>query len=259
MGTSTRTIYNANQPPTVITTGGTVRPTTIRPATVRALEAQSQGLERSTQQRQQNQQQAQATAFYRGQGNYSTLGAEGGYRPRGTATSGGVAIGQAVPANGGIVGGMPAGNEGNPAALAQTTERLANVAQERGPQIGEGNPNDLNTSPRYPQDHYYDSVTGNLWQWQAATETDPGVWIVLCGVTEALPVVWDSPENTTKVIDPYQHYAVRIEAVEGVSGGTITVTPAVGEVAEIGDPISITVADSNPGTPLLASILLRRV
>jgi hypothetical protein len=259
MGTSTSTTFGPNGP-VVVTTGGTIRSTTIRPVTVRALEAQSTRLERDSQRQQRDQQQAQATAFYRGQGEYSTLGAEGGYRPRGTVTSGGVPVGQAVPANNGLVGGMPARDNGDPATVAQLQERLAQVAQERGPQIGEGNPNDNAAAPRYPQDHYYDTATGNLWQWQGATEDDPGEWIILCGTLEVLPFVWDSPEATTRVIDPYQHYPVRVEALLGVSGATVVTIPAVGDTAAVGDAISITVSGlPDPVVPVVGSILLRRV
>jgi hypothetical protein len=206
---------------------------------------------------------------------------------------------------------MPAGDNGDSATVAQLQERLAQVAQERGPQIGDGNPNDNAAAPRYPQDHYYDSLTGNLWQWQGATEDDPGAWIILqergpqigdgnpndnaaaprypqdhyydtatgnlwqwqgateddpgewiilCGTLEVLPFVWDSPEATTRVIDPYQHYPVRVEALLGVSGATVVTIPAVGDTAAVGDAISITVsALPDPVVPVVGSILLRRV
>lgn len=252
MGTSTTTTFGPNGPQRT-TTGGT-----IRPVTVRALEAQASRLERSQQRQQSDQQQAQATAFYRGQGEYSSLGAEGSYRPRGTVTSGGVPIGQAVPANNGLVGGMPAGS-GDPANLAQTTERLATVAQERGPQIGDGDPNTLAIAPRYPQDHFYDSLTGTLWQWQATTDTDPGTWIVLCSAVESLPFRLDGQPDGTYVLDPSQEYPVEVVNLRGVSGATVTVSPEVGSVAAVGGDISITVSGSADGTPVLGKIVLRRV
>lgn len=76
---------------------------------------------------------------------------------------------------------------------------------------------------------------------------------------ETIDIRIEAPENTEYTIAPYQHYAVRIETVIVDGAPTVTTTPAVGEVAAVGDPISITVADSDPDTPLLASILLRRV
>jgi hypothetical protein len=265
MGTSTSTTFGPNGP-TVVTTGGTVRPTTIRPVTVRALEAQTTRLERDSQRQQRDQQQAQATAFYRGQGEYSTLGAEGGYRPRGTVTSGGVPIGQAVPANNGLVGGMPAGSTGDPAGLAQTTERLATVAQERGPQVGEGNPNDAEAAPRYPQDHYYDSVTGNLWQWELAEGETPGVWVLISGVIEAIDVAIDVPANRSYLIVFSQRYPCRIEALhQPTVSYTVAISPVVGETVAVEGQITLTLsgipdAEGDPAQPSLSvSIETRRL
>jgi hypothetical protein len=228
----------------------------------RALDRQAARLQATIVRRQATIAEAQATAFYRGNGQYSTLGAAGSYRPRGTVSSGGVPIGQSVPANGGLVGGMPAGTNGTPTPRAPTNERLATVAQERGPQLGSGNPNDTAATPRYPQDHYYDTTTGNLWQWQPAEGETPGTWIPVAGSTEALPfrIEADVVEATTYTLDPYQHYPVRVEAVEGVTGATVTTTPAIGEVAAVGDAISITLsALPEPAVVVLGSILLRRV
>ena len=67
-------------------------------------------------------------------------------------------------------------------------------------------------------------------------------------------------EAGTYTLDPYQHYAVRIEALEGVSGATVAVSPAVGEIADVGAEISITLSDiTDPPEVVLGSILLRRV
>jgi hypothetical protein len=64
----------------------------------------------------------------------------------------------------------------------------------------------------------------------------------------------------TYTLDPYQHYPVRVEALEGVSGATVAVSPDVGEVAAVGDPITITLsAVPDPAVVVLGSILLRRV
>jgi hypothetical protein len=76
---------------------------------------------------------------------------------------------------------------------------------------------------------------------------------------ETLDFRVEAPENTTYVLAPYQHYAVQVVALEGVSGGTVATTPAVGSVANIGSTISITVSGVSEDAPLLGSILLRRV
>jgi hypothetical protein len=62
------------------------------------------------------------------------------------------------------------------------------------------------------------------------------------------------------ILDPYQHYAVRIEGVESVTGATITTTPAIGQVAAVGDAIVINLADvPDPAVAVVGSILLRKV
>ncbi|WP_292312511.1 pilus assembly protein N-terminal domain-containing protein, partial [Marivivens sp.] len=42
---------------------------------------------------------------------------------------------------------------------------------------------------------------------------------------ETIDIRIDSPADESYTIAPYQHYAVRVEAVAGVSGGTVTTTP----------------------------------
>jgi hypothetical protein len=230
-------------------------------AAERALERQAARLQETIVRRQKAVAEAQATAFYRGNGQYSTLGAAGSYRPRGTVTSGGVPIGQSVPANGGLVGGMPAGVNGDPAAIVQTNERLATVAQERGPQLGDGNPNDTEATPRYPQDHYYNFTTGNLWQWQGATETEAGTWILLSGVLEQIDVPIDAPEDRTYLITHYQSYPCKIEAFhQPALAYTVTLAPAAGEVVAVGGSITLTLSDVPEDAPAVAfSIATRRI
>jgi hypothetical protein len=78
--------------------------------------------------------------------------------------------------------------------------------------------------------------------------------------TEALDFRIDVPEATTYTLSAYQHYAVRIEALEGVSGATVATSPAIGATASVGDAISITVSGlPDPVVPVVGSILLRRV
>jgi hypothetical protein len=78
--------------------------------------------------------------------------------------------------------------------------------------------------------------------------------------TEALDFRIDVPEATTYILSAYQHYAVRIEALEGVSGATVATSPAIGDTAAVGDAISITVSElPDPVVPVVGSILLRRV
>jgi hypothetical protein len=161
---------------------------------------------------------------------------------------------------------MPAGANGDIAALTATTERLATVAQERGPQVGDGNPNDIAATPRYPQDHYYDSLTGNLWQWQGATEDEVGIWIILSGVVEQIDVAIDEPKNRSHTITQYQSYPCRIEALHqpGVSY-TVAIAPAVGEAVDLGGTITLSLSgipdgEDDPATPPLSvSIATRRI
>jgi hypothetical protein len=86
--------------------------------------------------------------------------------------------------------------------------------------------------------------------------------VPVVSANEALPFRIEASvvEATTYTLDPYQHYAVRIEALEGVSGATVAVSPAVGEIADVGAEISITLSDiTDPPEVVLGSILLRRV
>lgn len=78
--------------------------------------------------------------------------------------------------------------------------------------------------------------------------------------TEALDFRIEVPEATTYTLSAYQHYAVRVDALEGVSGATVTVSPAMGDTAAVGTAISITVSGlPDPVVPVVGSILLRRV
>jgi hypothetical protein len=78
--------------------------------------------------------------------------------------------------------------------------------------------------------------------------------------TEALDFRIEAPEEGGYTLSAYQHYAVRIEALEGVSGATVVTSPVVGGTAAVGSAISIEVsALADPVVPVLGSILLRRV
>jgi len=148
-------------------------------AAARALAAQSVGLTQSQQQQQATQQRAQQTAIYAGDGNYRTLGGAGGYRPQGRVTSGGAPVGARVPANGGLMGGMPAGQRGDSGGDIEVTERLATVALERGWQVGDADPNAVGAvvNARYPQDQYLRLPERVLYYWRATVGDVPGAWV----------------------------------------------------------------------------------
>jgi len=217
-----------------------------------ALSAQVDRIRRQSNKRAADIQQAQSTAYYVGGGQYRKAGGNGGYRPAGVVTSGGVRQGQIVPANGGLVGGMPAGAAQTD--LRALTEQLGVVAYNRGPQVGEEEPDTI--APRYPQDLYHQQDTGTVYRYQLAEDED-GSWVGFGGDTEAFPFRIEAPENQTYILDPYQHYPVRIEAVEA-TGAAVTVAPGVGNIAEVGSAISIMVDDSG-SDPVIGSIKLRRV
>jgi hypothetical protein len=101
-------------------------------------------------------------------------------------------------------------------------------------------------------------ATGNVTSQIEAAQRD----VVNLLATESLPFRIEPAvaANETFTLDPYQHYAVRIEALEGVSGATVAVSPAVGSIAEVGSAISITLsAVPDPAVVVTGSILLRRV
>lgn len=165
-----------------------------------ALSAQTQRLESTTARQRQDNTAAQNQAIYRGGGLYSSLGADGGSRPRGNITSGGVPVGGVVPANGGLVGGMPAPFGGDAAALKLIEERVSDVAFERGPQIGTNRPTPnlldasagaADTAPRYPQDRYFQTSTRQTWQWVDGGAGE-GYWDV-AAESDLLPIGIEAP------------------------------------------------------------------
>ena len=223
----------------------------------RLLDGQQARLEAQRERFANDRRTAAQTAYYAGGGQYQQAGGDGGYRPRGVATSGGTPLGQRVPSNGGIVGGMPAGQQ--PQDTRELEALIAETAYARGPQIGTTDPQGATPpTPRYPQDLYYYTTTGVLFLYDITED----IWTPVAGATEALPfrIEADVVEETTYILDAYQHYAVEVVALEGVSGATVTVSPAVGNTAAIGSAISITVsALPDPAVTVVGSILLRRV
>jgi hypothetical protein len=150
----------------------------------RAIAAQVSNLEQTNARQQRNATAAQGQAIYRGGGEFSTLGGDGGSR-RTNITSGGVPIGAVVPNAGGLVGGMPAPGDGDAQSLKLLGERVAAVAFERGPIAGNGDPNALEIAPRYPQDQYWAADTRSLWQWRATVGEELGEWeIIATGLSE---------------------------------------------------------------------------
>jgi len=186
MTSSTRTTWTNGQPSASVQTGN------IQSVTITARQVQVNRLERQADQRGQSQQRATTTSYYAGSGQYRQLGGSGGYRVRGNTSSGGVRAGQRVPANDGLVGGMPSTlplERQTKENLDLLADDIARTAYNSGPQIGEPNPNDLagddsgkKAYARYPQDHYYQSTTGTLWQWRTSTAgTNDGEWDAISG------------------------------------------------------------------------------
>jgi hypothetical protein len=79
----------------------------------------------------------------------------------------------------------PFGDDGRLQALQ---ERVGEVAQQLGPQVGaeRPTPNEIDTYdpetdvfPRYRGDQYFQSTTKTTWQWQASDGAVPGKWIEL--------------------------------------------------------------------------------
>jgi hypothetical protein len=162
-----------------------------QPITSRVLNSQQQRLEGQQASQSASADQAQRTAIYDGGGNYRTVGAAGSYRPKGTVTSGGVPVGQAVPANNGLVGGMPASFGGDAQAIRDLRERLAQVAEERGLQVLTGDPNtqgqgETPLAARYLFDRYLDRDTMTLYYWQQSGANTGGKWIPVASGLDSL-------------------------------------------------------------------------
>ena len=197
MATSTRRTFSSSYEGPVV--GENVK--TSQSAKTAALGAQTQRLESTTARQQRDRNSAQDQAIYRGGGEYSTIGADGGGRPRGNVTSGGVAVGAVVPSSRGLVGGMPAPFGGNEVAIKALEVRAAQIAFERGPQVGANRPTpnlidpasaSTDVAPRYPQDRYYQSTTRQTWQWVTTSGATAGRWEV-AAEDDLLPVAIESP------------------------------------------------------------------
>jgi hypothetical protein len=214
------------------------------PAEVRVVQATGRRVEAqiAAAQSQPTQAQAAAGGRVRRPGGEALIPLRGDYRTAGTP------VGSAVSYADGQVSARPlVGGEAQP---GPTTRALV---------IGDREP--LPTDARWDSDLWLDATTQALYVWRRdlSVADDGGLWLFISGATEAFPFRLDGQEDGTYTIDPYQHYPVMVEALQGVSGATVTVSPTVGNVAEVGSAISITVSGSASGTPVLGSVLLRRV
>lgn len=195
--------------------------------------------------------------MYDGGGNYRTVGAAGGYAPRGTVTSGAVAIGQAVPANGGLVGGMPASSGGDAQAIRDLRERLAQVASERGLLAWFGPPTNsgaegTTVAPRYLKDRYFDRDAQTLYYYQEAG-TESGEWVPMASGHDSLNGGIESPTIKEYPLITYNDIPRKIEALH-LSKGTASLlvnggaaTPGT-TVMQLGDKLSLSVTDKGTGT-----------
>lgn len=276
--TATRRIFRSQKsqltPATRRSAGGQDR-TVEGGATSRALAANTQRLER-----QQNQQGQSSLAIYRGGGEFSTLGADGGYRPRGDITSGGRPIGAVVPSNGGLMGGMPAPGSDD-GRLQALQERMGEVAQQVGPQVGaeRPTPNEIDETdpetdvfPRYRGDRYFQTTTRRTWQWASSTDTDPGYWFV-AAEPDFLPVAIESPtvqQYPALVVDMLRWRIDGVQFTNRNTDGSVATAGAatvllngsavtLGEtVAVPGDYLALDVTDAGAGA-MLAVIKMRQV
>jgi hypothetical protein len=286
--TSTRRIYQARQSKltpsttrsaTTRSSGGQDRTEVVGGgAASRALAANTQRLER--QQARQERAARQNIAIYRGGGEFSTLGGNGGYRPRGDVTSGGRPIGAVVPNSGGLMGGMSAGVDGD-GGLQLLQERLGEVAQQIGPQTGVAipTPNEIDEAdpetdvfPRYRGDHYFQTTTRQTWQWEPSTDSDAGYWFV-AAEDDLLPVAIESPavqQYPALIVDivRWRIEAVQLtnrnpdgsEATAGAASVLLNGTAVtLGEtVAVPGDYLAVNVTSAGAGA-MLAVIKMRQV
>jgi hypothetical protein len=281
--TSTRRIYQAQKsqltPSTRRSAGGQDR-TVEGGASSRALAANTQRLERQQARQQRDNAAAQSTSIYRGGGEFSTLGAEGGSRPRGNITSGGIPVGGLVPSANGLVGGMPApfGDDGRLQALQ---ERVGEVAQFIGPMTGEARPTPNEVDESDPEtdvyarqlgDRYFQTTTDQTWQWAAAVDTTPGYWFV-AREPDFLPVTVESPSAQQYPAFLIEVLRWRIDAialtnrnpdgsVATAGAATVLLNGAVvtlGEtVAVPGDYLALDVTTAGGGA-ILAVIKMRQV
>jgi hypothetical protein len=172
----------------------------------------------------------------------------------------------------------PFGDDGRLQALQ---ERVGEVAQQVGPQVGAERPTpnevdetdpDTDVFPRYRGDRYFQTTTDQTWQWAPSTDTDPGYWFV-AREPDFLPVTVDSP-----AVQQYPAFLIevlrwRIDAVQltnrNPDGSVATAGAAsvllngsavtLGEtVAMPGDYLALDVTDAGAGM-MLAVIKMRQV
>lgn len=228
-----------------------------QPILGRVLSGQQQRLEQQRQLTDQSLDRAQQTSLYDGGGNYRTVGAANGYAPKGTVTSGAVAVGQAVPANGGLVGGMPASFGGDAQAIRDLRERLAQVASERGLLSWFGPPTNsgaegTTAAPRYRNDRYFDRDGQTLYYYQQ-TSADAGEWLPVASGRDSLNGGIESPAVKTYPLITYNDIPRKIEALH-LSKGTASLlvngggaTPGT-TIMQLGDTLSLSVTDIGTGT-----------
>jgi hypothetical protein len=236
-----------------------------QPITIRVLNSQQQRLEGQQASQAASADQAQRTAIYDGGGNYRTVGAAGSYRPKGTVTSGGVPVGQTVPANNGLVGGMPASFGGDAQAIRDLRERLAQVAEERGLQVLTGDPNtqgqgETPLAARYLFDRYLDRDTMTLYYWQQSSANTGGRWIPVASGLDSLsggieaPAVKQYPlitynDEPRKIMALYVSWTGNGAEPGGASllaGGAAVVMGTT--ILDVGDTLVLNVTTAGKGT-----------
>ena len=167
-----------------------------------------------------------------------------------------MAVGQAVPANGGLVGGMPASFGGDAQAIRDLRERLAQVASERGLLSWFGPPTNsgaegTTAAPRYRNDRYFDRDGQTLYCYQQ-TSVDSGEWLPVASGRDSLNGGIESPEVKTYPLITYNDIPRKIEALH-LSKGTASLlvnggaaTPGT-TVMQLGDRLSLSVTDKGTG------------
>lgn len=228
-----------------------------QPILGRVVSGQQRRLEKQEQLSTKSQDRARQTSLYAGGGNYRSVGAANGYAPKGTITSGAVAVGQAVPANGGLVGGMPASFGGDAQSIRDLRERLAQVASERGllawfgPPTNNG-PSSSTVAPRFRKDRYFDRDSQTLYYYQES-DTTSGKWLPVASGRDSLNGGIESPAVKAYPLITYNDIPRKIEALH-VSKGTANLlvngaSVVIGTtVMKMGDKLSLNVTNIGTGT-----------
>ncbi|MEM9118519.1 MAG: hypothetical protein AAGD09_11620 [Cyanobacteria bacterium P01_F01_bin.56] len=175
------------------------------------------------------------------------VGGNSPYRPSQVQANGGLAKGDPVQNNSDIIGSTPAtGNIAElQAQLNAIASNLATAAKSLGTQIGAGDPNQVTSGvlavkPRHPNDRYIDLDAGLHYYWDVTAEE----W-KLIPIREESDGHIPEAENGPVTIIAGSAVDLKILDLVTLGTGTATLSTAPGNILIAGNPLTLTLADTD--------------